>query len=189
MNGFRCSCLSEQKGGMVHQVAGHRNKLLDIDSARHELEAEAKHLTKAVLPDWKDVDSDDIKVDFPTSLSVSHRLLIMSECNRIRTVLIIYSEDLVNETLFTEPTWSSHLSDAVCIWFWFWFLVPFRLFLLIVTPLTCCSIHWGLIPLHSICRLHRFVSLSIGFTGSLRCTSGRLICFPTIIARRHSSFY
>ena len=83
---------------MVHQVAGHRNKLLDIDSARHELEAEAKHLTKAVLPDWKDVDCDDIKVELSTSSSVSHNLLMSLECNRSRTILIKFGKDLVNET-------------------------------------------------------------------------------------------
>ena len=47
---------------MVHQVAGHRTRLLDIDAERHKLEEEAKSLTTSVLPDWKDVQPDGIKV-------------------------------------------------------------------------------------------------------------------------------
>lgn len=47
---------------MVHQVAGHRSRLLDIDSERQKLEQEAKKLTKEVLQDWANIQEDDIKV-------------------------------------------------------------------------------------------------------------------------------
>ena len=47
---------------MVHQVAGHRTRLLDIDAERHKLEEEAKSLTTSVLPDWKNIQPDEIKV-------------------------------------------------------------------------------------------------------------------------------
>ena len=47
---------------MVHQVAAHRAKELDIDSERHKLEAEAKDLTIKVLDEWQNVEPDDVQV-------------------------------------------------------------------------------------------------------------------------------
>ena len=55
---------------MVHQVAAHRPKWLDIDSERHKLEATAKDLTIQALQTWQDVNADEIGVSHLLRISV-----------------------------------------------------------------------------------------------------------------------